>query len=255
MPGVDFLEVVPDNWMGLGGQSAETLQTLAGHYPMVAHGLSLSIGDAQDIDWGYLRRVREFLDAYRIDVYSDHLSASRDDQGYMYELVPVPRSAASARHIADKVRRVQEYLGRRLSLENVSSYYRDPHEMAEGEFIAMILQMSGCALLLDINNVYVNSINFNEDPNAFLQCIPEDAVSYYHIAGHAESAGCMPLLDTHGSDVCEEVVDLGKSVVARFGMRPLVLERDNNVPPLPALCDELQRIYASLLQQEGSGSR
>jgi uncharacterized protein (UPF0276 family) len=236
---IDFLEVVPDNWMGFGGESMETLEGLASKYPFVAHSLSLSIGDAHPFDRDYLGSVRAFLDRFDIAIYSDHLSLSRDSRGYLYELVPVPRSAASAAFIADKINAVQDFLSRRLALENISYYYEEENQMPEAEFIALLVERTGCGLLLDVNNVYVNGRNHGTDPIAFLNTLPPDAVSYYHVAGHLDQPEHDRILDTHGTPVADEVMKLGAYAVQRFGDQPIVLERDNNVPSLTELCEEL----------------
>lgn len=246
---IDFLEVVPDNWMGFGGESMEMLESLAAMYPFVAHSLSLSIGDAHPFDRDYLGNVRAFLDRFEIAVYGDHLSLSRDSRGYLYELVPVPRTPASAAFIADKINAVQEFLSRRLALENISYYYEEEDQMPEAEFIASLIERTGCGLLLDVNNVYVNGRNHGGDPVAFLNALPPDAVSYYHVAGHLDQPEHDRILDTHGTPVADDVMKLGAYAVQRFGDRPIVLERDNNVPSLEELCEELGFVAQAMKQR------
>lgn len=250
---VDFLEVVPDNWMGAGGDSAATLDNLAAKYPFVAHGLSLSIGDALPLDQRYLGAVQAFLERYQISLYSDHLSLSRDQHGYLYELIPLPRTRNAIDWVAGKIGQVQDQLSRQLVLENISFYHQDPGEMPEAEFIAEVVARSGCAILLDVNNLYVNARNHGSDPLALLQALPADAVAYYHLAGHLDPGADQRVLDTHGTPVAPAVLALGRAAVARFGPRPLVLERDNQMPPLATLCDELnlvQRALASPRQRQ-----
>lgn len=246
---VDFLEVVPDNWMGVGGESVETLECLAEKYDFVAHSLSLSIGDAFPLDRDYLSNVRSFLDRFGISIYGDHFSISRDSRGYLYELLPIPRSPASAAFIADKVNEVQDFLSRRLVLENISYYYEEENQMSEAEFIVAVLERSGCGLLLDVNNVYVNGQNHGTNPRAFLDTIPSDAVSYFHVAGHLDEPGQERILDTHGTPVSEDVMELGAYAVARFGNQPIVLERDNHVPSLEELCAELSTVHGAMTKQ------
>ncbi|WP_426286623.1 DUF692 domain-containing protein [Luteibacter sp. E-22] len=249
---IDFLEVVPDNWMGLGGESAEVMEALASRYPMVAHGLSLSIGDTQPLDWAYLNSIKGFLDRYGIQTYSDHMSMSRDSRGYLYELVPVTRTEASLHWMVEKIQTVQEFLSRQLALENVSYYVDDDGEIGEAEFLARLVDASGCALLLDINNVHVNSRNHGWDAAEFLDALPADAVAYYHVAGHLDQGPDDQVLDTHGAPVSIAVMELGARAVARFGRRPVVLERDNHVPSLDDLCRELGTVHQAMLEARGA---
>ncbi len=239
----DFLEVVPDNWMGLGGESLEQLDAIADKYPLVAHSLSLSIGDAQPLDMKYLGAVKTFLDNYDIAIYSDHISLSRDSCGYLYELIPVARTPASLQLMIDKIKAVQDYLSRRIALENISYYYDEEGQMTEADFIAQLIDASSCGLLLDVNNAYVNARNHGFDPHAFIDALPRDAVTYFHVAGHLDRGPQERVLDTHGTDVSAAVLDLGAYAVHRFGAQPIVLERDNNLPSLDTLCEELRSIH------------
>jgi uncharacterized protein (UPF0276 family) len=243
---VDFLEVVPDNWMDAGGDSAAMLDNLAAKYPFVAHGLSLSIGDALPLDQRYLGAVQTFLARYQISLYSDHLSLSRDERGYLYDLIPMPRTRGAIDWVAGKIGQVQDRLSRQLVLENISFYHQEPGEMPEAEFIAEVVARSGCGILLDVNNLYVNARNHGSDPQDLLRALPADAVVYYHLAGHLDPGADERVLDTHGAPVAAAVLALGRAAVARFGPRPLVLERDNNVPPLATLCHELNTVRRAL---------
>lgn len=249
---IDFLEVVPDNWMGIGGESLDTLEKLADKYPFVAHSLSLSIGDAFPLDREYLGGIRAFLDRFGITVYGDHFCISRDSRGYLYELIPIPRSSASAIFIADKISSVQDFLSRRMVLENISYYYEEENQMPEADFIASIIKRCGCGLLLDVNNVYVNGRNHGSDPRAFLNALPSDAVSYYHVAGYLDQPEADQVLDTHGTPVSEDVMELGAYAVKRFGNLPIVLERDNNVPSLEDLCRELSIVHGAMTMRSSS---
>ena len=242
----DFLEVVPDNWMGLGGESLEQLDAIADKYPLVAHSLSLSIGDAQPLDMKYLGAVKTFLDNYDVAIYSDHISLSRDSCGYLYELIPVARTPASLQLMIDKIKAVQDYLSRRIALENISYYYDEEGQMTEADFIAQLIDASSCGLLLDVNNAYVNARNHGFDPYAFIDALPTDAVTYFHVAGHLDRGPQERVLDTHGTDVSAAVLDLGAYAVHRFGAQPIVLERDNNLPSLDTLCEELRSIHQAM---------
>jgi len=240
--GIDFLELAPDNWMNIGGAKKEYLADVSKKYPLIAHSLSLSIGDVCPLNETYINDVRRFLDEYCIDIYSDHLCFSRDSHGYLYDLLPVPRFADTLPYLAQRIDHVQNLLGRRLVLENVSSYHRYAGEMPESEFWGELLQRSGCGMLLDINNVYVNAFNHGFDALDYIRSIPGGAIVYYHIAGHLKYEEFR--LDTHGTSVQEDVMELVKQTFHLHGDRPLLLERDNNVPPLDDLCEELAALRA-----------
>lgn len=237
---IDFLELAPDNWMNIGGAKKECLADIAKKYPLIAHSLSLSIGDTLPLNEVYINDVRRFLDDYNIDIYSDHLCFSRDRQGYLYDLLPVPGFTETLPYLAGRIDQVQNLLGRQLVLENVSSYYRYNGEMPEAEFWGELLHLSGCGMLLDINNVYVNAFNHGFDAFEYIRSIPSNSIVYYHIAGHLEYEEFR--LDTHGMPVLEDVLNLAKQTFQLHGARPLLLERDNNVPPLDELCAELAGI-------------
>lgn len=243
--GLDFLEVAPENWMGMGGSKREQLGIIAGKYPLVAHGLSLSIGDTEPLNVEFVADVRRFLDDYGISLYSDHLSLSRDGTGYLYDLLPLPRRAENIAWLADRIRRVQDLTGRRLVLENISYYHDYGDQMPEGAFLAELVARSGCGILLDINNAYVNERNHGLDARAFVRALPSDAVAYYHIAGHLE-LGDGTALDTHGTPVAEAVLALARDAWTHHGARPLLLERDNNLPELDTLITDLQHIGGAM---------
>ncbi|ASG07508.1 hypothetical protein CEQ50_07985 [Vibrio anguillarum] len=246
-PDIDFLELAPENWMNMGGLKREQLQQIAKHYPLVAHGLSLSIGDCQPLNKAFVKKVAAFLDEFNIDIYSEHLSFSRDAQGYLYELLPIPRYKESIAYLVDRIHCVQDIVQRPLVLENISYYHSYGKEIPEGEFIAEIVERSGCQLLIDINNVYVNSRNHNYCPFDMLATLPSEAICYYHIAGHLKEREDF-LLDTHGKPVQQEVIDLARYAYAQQGSRPLLLERDHHVPPLEVLTKELRTIHHAIMQ-------
>ncbi|OXX38854.1 hypothetical protein B9J90_02725 [Vibrio sp. V09_P4A23P171] len=246
-PDIDFLELAPENWMNMGGLKREQLQQIAKHYPLIAHGLSLSIGDCQPLNKTFVKKVAAFLDEFNIDIYSEHLSFSRDAQGYLYELLPIPRYKESIAYLVDRIRCVQDIVQRPLVLENISYYHSYGKEIPEGQFIAEIVERSGCQLLIDINNVYVNSRNHNYCPFDMLATLPSEAICYYHIAGHLKEREDF-LLDTHGKPVQQEVIDLARYAYAQQGSRPLLLERDHHVPPLVVLTEELRTIHHDIMQ-------
>ncbi|HHI4967041.1 TPA: DUF692 domain-containing protein [Vibrio parahaemolyticus] len=245
-PDIEFLELAPENWMNIGGLKREQLQDIAKYYPLVAHGLSLSIGDCQPLNESFVRDIARFLDEFNIDIYSEHLSFSRDNQGYLYELLPVPRHKDNIPYLVERIQRVQDIIQRPLTLENISYYHDYGQEMPEGEFIAEVSDRSGCELLIDINNVFVNSRNHHFCPYDMLNTLPSDAIRYYHIAGHLKERDDF-LLDTHGNPVPDEVIELAHYTYSVHGSKPLLLERDHHVPSLLVLAEELRNIHGKIL--------
>jgi hypothetical protein len=237
---VDFFEVAPENWIGVGGAYGRRFRELTARYPFVNHGLSLSIGGPGPLDFEFLGRVRRFLDEHGVLLYSEHLSYSSDD-GHLYDLMPIPFTEAAVRRVADRVGLVQDALGRRIALENVSYYAAPGAEMSEIEFLNSVLERADCDLMLDVNNVYVNAINHGYDAREFLARVPAQRVVYMHVAGHYVEAQDLRV-DTHGSDVCDPVWELLADAYRHCGVRPTVLERDFNIPPLDMLMREVQTI-------------
>ncbi len=242
---IDFLELAPENWMDAGGRRRERLDAIASRYPLVAHGLSLSVAGVCPLDYGFLDSVKNFLDDYGIAVYSEHLCLTRDSQGYLYDLIPVPRHERNLDYFADRVRRVQDRLQRVLVLENITSYHSWAGEMQEGEFFARLVEKSGCELLLDANNLYVNSKNRGLDPMEHVRSLPGRSIRYMHVAGHYLSEEGL-YMDSHGCEVPEAVLSLARAVFDHHGPRPVLLERDNNIPSLNTLCAELKYIHDSV---------
>jgi hypothetical protein len=251
---VEFLEVAPENWIGVGGAYGRRLRELTGRYPFASHGLSLSIGGPAPLDREFLARLRGFLDEHRFVLYSEHLSYCSDD-GHLYDLMPIPFTAAAVRRVVERIHAVQDALGRRIAVENVSYYAAPGAEMSELEFLNAVLERADCGLLLDVNNVYVNSINHRYDARDFLACIPAARVTYMHVAGHYVEAEDLRV-DTHGSDVCDPVWDLLAAAYRHCGVKPTVLERDFNIPPLDVLMREvamIRRLQAAALTEERAG--
>lgn len=253
-PAISFFEVAPENWMDMGGASGRQFRYFTERYPFVAHGLSLSIGGWLPVDEIFLKRVRRFLDDHGIRLYTEHLSYTTD-AGQLYDLLPVPFTGEAVRHVAGRIRQVQDILGRRIAIENASFYVRSPiDEMDEPTFIRAVLEESDCALHLDVNNVYVNSVNHAYDPVAFLQSLPRERVVYLHMAGHYRESEDL-LIDTHGADVIDPVWDLLDFAYGHFGVHPTLLERDFNIPPLAALAREVSRIEALQARHPREGRR
>ena len=248
---VDFFEVAPENWIGVGGAYGRRFRDLTARYPFVSHGLSLSIGGPGPLDLEFLGRVRRFLDEHGVLLYSEHLSYCSDD-GHLYDLMPIPFTEAAVRRVACRVGQVQDALGRRIALENVSFYAAPGAEMSELEFLNAVLERADCDLMLDVNNIYVNAINHGYDARAFLAGVPAQRVVYMHVAGHYVEAEDLRV-DTHGSDVCAPVWELLAAAYRHCGIRPTVLERDFNIPPLDVLMQEVDVIRR--LQADASAAR
>ena len=234
---VDFLEVAPENWIGVGGAYGRRFRELAARYPFVNHGLSLSLGGPGPLDREFLARLRRFLAEHDVLVYSEHLSYCSDD-GHLYDLMPIPFTAAAVRRVADRIREVQDALGRRIAVENVSYYAAPGAQMSELEFLNAVLERADCDLMLDVNNIYVNSINHRYDAGTFLAGVPAGRVVYMHVAGHYVEAEDLRV-DTHGTDVCDPVWQLLADAYRHCGVKPTVLERDFNIPPLDVLLQEV----------------
>lgn len=244
----DFLECAPDNWIGVGGRLGEALHDLSSQYPLTCHGLSLSLGGMAPLDDTFLARTRRFLDQHDVVLYSEHLSYCADD-GHLYDLMPIPFTEAAVRRVADRVGQVQDALGRRIALENVSYYAAPGAEMSEIEFLNAVLERADCHLMLDVNNIYVNAINHGYDARGFLAGVPAQRVVYLHVAGHYVEAEDLRV-DTHGSDVCDPVWGLLADAYRHCGVKPTVLERDFNIPPLDVLMREvgtIRRVQAEAL--------
>jgi len=239
---VDFWEVAPENWIPLGGtyesQFAQSIQ----QSPFTTHGLSLSIGSSDKLDIEFVKTVKRFLDTHNIDLYSEHLSYCSGN-GHMYDLMPIPFTEDAVKHVVSRIKQVQDIIERPLVLENVSYYLAPGQEMSELDFTNAVLAESGCSLLLDVNNVYVNSINHNYDAYDFINRLPSDKIVYGHIAGHFDEAPDLKV-DTHGADVIEPVWDLLKYAYDTHGVFPTLLERDFNIPAIDVLLKEVLRIKA-----------
>ncbi|MBK5535200.1 DUF692 domain-containing protein [Pseudomonas sp. TH08] len=243
----DFLEVAPENWIGVGGDHGAALRELAERYPLSCHGLSLSLGGSAPLDTGFLQEIRVFLDHHQVRHYSEHLSYCSDD-GHLYDLLPLPFTEEAVRHVAARIRQSQDILERRLAVENVSYYAAPRQDMDEVTFTNAVLREADCDLLLDVNNVYVNSINHGFDPQDFLARIEPGRVVGMHVAGHFDESDTLKI-DTHGASVKPQVWSLLAAAYARFGARPTLLERDFNFPAFSELVAELQTIRR--LQGEG----
>lgn len=238
---IDFMEVAPENWMEMGGSFGRKFAAMAERYPMLCHGLSLSIGSPAPLDEHFLHRLKKFFDKHNIRCYSEHLSYCSDD-GHLYDLMPIPFTEEAVHYVADRIKRIQSILERRLVIENVSYYAAPGQELNEVEFITAIMQEADCDLLLDVNNVFVNSVNHRYDPMDYIKAMPTDRIAYMHIAGHYNEADDL-IVDTHGANVIDPVWDLLDKTYAHHGVIPTLLERDFNIPPLPELLNEVSTIH------------
>lgn len=245
MPGVAFMEVAPENWIGVGGRRGKQFRAFTERLPFVSHGLSLSLGGPGPLDEALLLGLRKFLGEHQVRCYSEHLSYCTDE-GHLYDLMPIPFTAEAVRHVASRIRHVQDVLDRRIAVENVSYYAAPGREMSELEFLNAVLSEADCDLLLDVNNIYVNSVNHGYDAAAFLAGLPAQRIAYGHIAGHYREAEDL-IVDTHAAAVIPDVWALLDHAYSLFGVFPTVLERDFNIPPVNDLLAEVARI--SELQQ------
>lgn len=234
------MEVAPENWIGVGGAFGRKFRELTEQYAFVTHGLSLSIGSPAELDMAFLKRLKTFLKEHQIKAYTEHLSYCSDD-GHLYDLLPIPFTEEAVNYVAERIRIVQDTLEQKIAMENVSYYAAPGQQMSEIDFINAVLTEADCNLLLDVNNIYVNSVNHQYDPEQFLQALPTERVVYIHVAGHYQEAEDL-IVDTHGADVIDPVWDLLNETYRYMGVVPTLLERDFNLPPMPELLSEVDTI-------------
>jgi uncharacterized protein (UPF0276 family) len=237
---VDFYEVAPENWIGVAGRYGKMFRQLTEQTAFICHGLSLSLGGPTPLDTAFIEDLKQFFKLHNIRYYSEHLSYCSDD-GHLYDLMPIPFTEEAVDYVADRIRRVQDILEQRIAIENVSYYAAPGKEMDEIDFLSAILERADCEMLLDVNNIYVNSINHNYDASDYLKALPSKRIAYIHVAGHYVEAEDL-LVDTHGSDVIDPVWQLLQKAYQYHGVFPTLLERDFNIPPVPELMQELQTI-------------
>jgi uncharacterized protein len=248
-----FMELAPENWLGAGGRLRSALTDIAAKIPLVAHGLLLNLGGFDPIDVAYVRRVKEFLDRYRIAIYGDHLTFC-GAHGLLYELLPMPLTMEAAHHLATRIRQVQDILERPIAVENASYYCVPLQDMSEIDFINLVLEEADCRLLLDINNVYVNSQNHDYDAREFVVRIPAHRIAYAHIAGHLRTTSGL-IIDTHGAPVIDPVWDLLAYAYDTHGVFPTLLERDENIPSLEDVALEVELISRLQTAHENTPAR
>ena len=237
---LDFMEVAPENWIGIGGRLGKQFAAFAERYPVFLHGLSLNIGGEAELDKELILAIKQFQQQFDCPVYSEHLSYCGDG-GQLYDLMPIPFTEEAVHYVAKRVCQVQDMLGQQLVLENASYYYTPSQELTESEFINAVVTESDCGLLLDVNNIFVNSINHGYDAEAFLLSLPLERTQYIHVAGHYVEAEDLRV-DTHGSEVIDPVWQLLNLAYQHCGVVPTLLERDFNFPSVDELLDEINTI-------------
>ena len=243
---VSFMEIAPENWITVGGKIGKKFRKYAEKYPMLLHGLSLSIGGPDPLDETFIKKVKKFKNEINAPIYSEHLSYCTDG-GHLYDLMPIPFTQEAVNYVSDRISKVQDIICEQIAIENVSYYAAPGQEMAEIEFLNAVIEKSDCMLLLDVNNIYVNSINHNYDAIKYLQSMPADRIAYGHVAGHYNEAEDL-IVDTHGANVIEPVWDLLEEAYKHFGVYPTLLERDFNFPNVGQLLQEVAKI--ELLQNK-----
>ncbi len=236
-----FIELAPENWIGMGGYWKKQLAKAAEKFPITCHGLSLSIGSPDELDYEFINKIKKFMKEYNVKIYSEHLSYAKCDNAHLYDLLPIPFREDAVKHIAKRIKEVQDILEMPLAIENVSYYTPVAAEMDEATFISSIVNESGCNLLLDVNNVYVNSFNHKYNARDFINNLPLDKVSYIHMAGHEQISDTV-IIDTHGQAVIDPVYDLFEYTTHLLKPVPVLLERDFNIPELEELQTEITRM-------------
>ena len=239
-PPIDWFEIISENYMVDGGRPRHMLDRVRERYPLVMHGVSMSIASTAPLDFDYLTRLKSLADTVNPRWISDHLCWTGVHGVNLHDLLPVPYTEEALAHISGRISQVQDFLGRRIAIENVSSYIEfSESEMSEWDFVAELASRADCWLLLDVNNVFVSGRNHRFDDAGFVEAIPAERVVQFHLAGHSEGEDC--LIDTHDQPICDEVFALYRKAVARFGPVSTMIERDANIPPLAELLDELNR--------------
>jgi uncharacterized protein (UPF0276 family) len=242
-PAVDWLEVISENYLVPGGRPLANLDRIRRDYPMIMHGVSLSIGCTDPLNRRYLTELKDLARRIEPWVISDHLCFTGVEHTNVHDLLPLPYTEEALTHLEGRIAEVQDFLGMRIALENVSSYISYQHdELTEWEFLAELARRADCLLLLDVNNVYVSSVNHGFEPRRFIDAIPAERVSHIHLAGHEDHGSY--IIDTHDHPICDGVWDLYRYTVSRLGRLATMIERDDNIPDLCELLEELDVVRA-----------
>lgn len=239
-PAVDWFEIITENYLVPGGQPLYFLDKIRENYPLVMHGVSMSIGSCDPLDKDYLKQVKNLVDRIQPRWLSDHLCWTGVQHKNMHDLLPLPYTEEAIKHVADRIQQIQDYLGRQILIENVSSYvsYQDS-QMTEWEFAKEIIERADCFMLLDVNNIYVSSINHEFNPMDYIKAIPSDRIYQIHLAGHSDMGDY--IIDTHDHDIVDAVWHLYSETLHHHGLISTMIERDDNIPPLSDLLKELQQ--------------
>jgi len=237
---IDWLEILSENYMIDGGKPLYFLDAIREHYPMVMHGVSLSLGSSDPLDMDYLKRLKALIERVEPHWFSDHLCWTGVDHRNMHDLLPLPYTEEAIAHVAERIARVQDFIGRPMLIENLSSYvtYRED-AMTEWEFLSAIAEKADCFLLLDVNNIYVSSYNHRYDPVEYLEGVAPERVWQHHLAGHSNEGNL--IIDTHDHDVIDPVWDLYAETAKRLGPVSTMIERDGNIPDLDSVLAELDQ--------------
>ncbi len=239
----DWLEIISENYMAPGGKPLEHLDAIRRDYPMVMHGVSLSIGSTDPLNMNYLAELKTLIARVQPGWISDHICWTGVDHANLHDLLPMPCTEAALAHMVERVQRVQDFLGRRIALENASTYVAfTGDDMPEWEFVAELTRRADCWLLLDVNNVYVSAVNHGFDGRRYLDALPAERIRQIHLAGHEDHGDY--LIDTHDHPICPGVYDLYRYAIERLGWIPTMIERDDNIPPLAELLAELEQVKA-----------
>lgn len=240
LPKVDWFEAITEDYLVEGGKSLYYLHRIREHYPLVMHGVSLSIGGCDTINFDYLKKVKALAASIQATWISDHLCWTGINGLNMHDLLPLPYTEEALKHVVDRVKQVQDFLGRQILLENVSSYIEYQASMLkEWEFLTAVAEQADCFILLDINNIYVSSVNHQFNPLDYLNAIPVHRVKQFHLAGHKNCKDY--IIDTHDAPIIDSVWSLYAAAVRRFGKISTMIERDDNIPELSELLAELQQ--------------
>lgn len=250
-PNIDWFEILSENYMVAGGKPLHYLERIRAHYPLVMHGVSLSIGSTDPLNKNYLRDLKVLAERVEPRWISDHLCWTGVQRKNMHDLLPLPYTEEALKHVVERIGQVQDFLGRRILIENVSSYltYVDS-ALSEWEFLRAVAEAADCLLLIDINNIYVSAQNHQFDPVEYINALPAERVQQFHLAGHSKNGGM--IIDTHDAPVIDPVWTLYGHAVRRFGRVSTMIERDDNIPELPELIEELNhaRAIAGLAHRE-----
>ncbi|MEW8662022.1 MAG: DUF692 domain-containing protein [Candidatus Thiodiazotropha sp.] len=240
-PDVDWFEIISENYMVDGGKPLHYLDRIREHYPMVMHGVSMSIGSTDPLDYDYLARLKALMERVEPAWFSDHLCWTGMDKLNLHDLLPLPYTEEAIGHVVERVSRVQDYLGRQMLLENVSSYVTySESQLTEWDFLREVVERADCLLMLDINNVFVSAFNHDFDPHDYLDAVPGERVYQIHLAGHTQEENL--IIDTHDHPIADPVYGLYAEAIRRFGRVSTMIERDDHIPPLAELLRELDRV-------------